>query len=257
MSMRYILGIVLIFFLLGSCSKEPTAIDVYSIPEEFIIDLHQTPMPGGTIPSFKISTLKLQPCAEDKMNVDISKTNNDITIEVKEIITVSGCTSSSGRISVETYTEMPVSEYNLNISLKNQINNYGKVSIGANNYSMSLETLHGIRAGKMDILKVPDNLFWGVVSTKNSSTVVGLPLLDRIGYSPIEKASLTPGDYGLFLITENGDIELEGVTPFESGTKFIGKLKDSVSNMKEIVQEYIDENPEHEVSITTSYEIII
>ena len=97
--MRLHFQYILIILFLVSCSKDPQEINIYDIPDEFRIDLHQAPSEVGTQPSIKVTTIKTQPCENDEINAILSKDNNALFVEIRDIIKSQNCIPNPHKIN--------------------------------------------------------------------------------------------------------------------------------------------------------------
>ena len=239
-----------------SCSKDPREINIYDIPDEFKIDLHQVPTEFGTQPSIKISTVKPQPCENNHINAVLSKSSNTLNIEIREIIQAVDCILNPLKLSIDLFAILQTNTYNLNISLKDQVFNDGKLTVGDDKFSMTLRSDYGILLGKSEILKIPDHHVWGYVIHPKNVTTLEHSLSEMMRPLYEGPSPLYTGEYGLFYIDSSGDIHFPGVDENQNVEKFLIRSYASKSEIKEIVNTFMTTNPESQVHVTSSFGVI-
>jgi hypothetical protein len=254
MSERLIYFIIL-FFLFG-CSKDPQEVNIYSIPDEFKLDLHQAVSSQGSNPAFKISTLDTRTCTNDKLIVTISKIGNSLGIDILDIDVAPQCNNISGKVSTDVYAILSPGTYALNIDLKDQIINNGTITVTDQSYHLNLNTDYGLKIGKLNILKIPDGLIWGYIKEANTPSINGTDLYNRLLMHMTPKNDLPSGDYGLFKKEDEEVYFIDAGYSLNIDKKFLMQLNTSISEIKKIVKQFKEENPEVEFKIYTSRGVI-
>ena len=249
--------ILAIFIFIIGCSKDPQEVNIYSIPDEFRLDMHQAVSNEGSQPAFKISTIESRMCIDDKIIVTISKIGQNIGIDILSIDKAPECNGLPGRISTDVYAFMQPGTYNIQVILKDQIKNDGRLTVDEEQFSLSLSTDHGLELGQLNIKKIPDQLIWGYVGIEERSTdpldqtlyEALLPYMSQI--SAIEK-----GDYGLFSINNEGEIIFDDLGNLILQKKFLMKMEGSKTDISKVVEEFKDNHPGYVVKIFTSRGVI-
>lgn len=255
MKLERLVFIFIVTALIG-CSKNPQEVNIYSIPDEFKLDLHQAVSSEGSNPAFKISTLKSRSCTNDKIIVTISKIDNKIGIDILEIDPASPCNNLIGKVSTDVNAILNPGIYSLNIDLKDQIINKGNITVTDQGYHLNLNTNYGLKMGKLDILKIPDGLIWGYIQKTNESSLIGNSLYDQLLTHMTPVTNIDDGDYGLFTLDgEEVNFNNDGYS-LNIDKKFLMHLNTSISEIKEIVSRFKDDNPEVEFKICTSRGVI-
>ena len=241
---------------IAGCSKNPEEVNIYSIPDEFKIDLHQAVSIEGTYPAFQVSTLDSRSCNNDRIIVTISKVGSRVEIDIIDIDQALTCNNESGKITTDVYAVLEPGVYTLSVSLKDQVSNEGFITVTDELFKLNLGTDHGIELGKTNILKIPDGLIWGYNIATLGVSSIGNSLLDRL--SPYMKSinKLSSGDYGLFTVENEESYIINTSNNQNIDHQFLMELNTSISDIKEIVRQFKNENPNSEFKVYTSRGII-
>ena len=251
---RWLFIFLLIVF--AGCSKNPEEVNIYSIPDEFKIDLHQAVSIEGTYPAFQVSTLDSRTCNNDRIIVTISKVGSGVKIDIIDIDQALTCNNESGRITTDVYAILDPGVYTISVSLKDQVSNEGFITVTDELFKLNLGTDHGIELGKTNILKIPDGLIWGYnISTPGISSI-GNSLLDRLNPYMRTVDQLASGDYGLFTVENKDSYTINTGNHQNIDHQFLMEINTSISEIKEIVRQFREENPDSEFKVYTSRGII-
>ncbi len=256
-------GIFLIFILMvlftTSCSKELPENTIFSIPDEFDISMHQTPTLQGTQPSFLITTKSHFPCSNANLEVQLVSFDDNVKINITDIVENSDCNYRPGILEKELFAFLTPGRYGLEIALKDAITNRGILVISDKKFSFDMENTYGFDIINSEVKKIPHHYLWGVVKAKNIEDIL---LVDELRkniqpYTIVSK-DLSPGNYGIFTITETNTIIFKD-SPINNLTEvFLYKLNEDVgAEVSKIIKSFQENHPEIEIKAASTQEQIL
>jgi hypothetical protein len=97
--------------------------------------------------------------------------------------------------------------YDLEINLKDVVTNTGKLKVEDGKFTVTMVNENGILMPSKQVLRVPQNAFWGILANDNGNDKVATQMLDSLKTiaTPISMAN---GDYGYFSV-DNGRLSVK------------------------------------------------
>jgi hypothetical protein len=204
---------IFVFFLVGvliSCSKDSEVENIYSVPEEFRLDMIQTISSSGILPAFQITTLAKIGCSDQELRTEYFRKSNNAYIQIIGVEILNNCIAGTDNVKAIISDKFPEGVYNLRIGVKDQVENLGTFTAGSDKYTISLHKSPNIMLGHHSVKKLPENIWWGSIyfdEKENSS--FSATLLEYIKSNSTTWPDHQSGHYGLFSIDEGGSIVIE------------------------------------------------
>ena len=243
----------------SSCSKELPENTIYSIPDEFDISIHQIPTSQGIQPSFLITTKSHFECSNADLKVELISIDQKLKINISDIIENSNCNFNPGKLQEEIFAFLANGRYGLEIKLKNAITNQGALVVSDKKFSFEMETTHGFEIITGEVNKIPRNYLWVVVKAKNTKDMLLAEKL-RKEIAPYTEFNndLSPGNYGIFIITDNNTIVFKDIPVNNTTEVFIYKLhEEGGTEVSRIIKLFQENHPEIEIKAATTREQIL
>ncbi len=209
------------------------------VPKDFNAKMWQSLNDNGGDFALVLSTTKTQSCNNTVVNAYPNIYGNNVIVTIKDLTAPTNCTGT-GDIARDTadVSQLANGNYNFQLNLKDAVFNKGLLSVTDTKYTLSMETQNGIIVDATDLMRVPNNIVWGLVNYDNGSdTQVDQFLSDLKSVAHI--ISLENGEYGHFQINSNTiSLPAEGQTLRPNTKKFFLKLDNSINNLSNVVQKY-------------------
>ena len=195
---------ILLIISLYSCQKDPGQRDLILIPDEFVLDLSQKITSEGPTPSFYFTTLDRVDCKTKDLVTYYSQVGKKILIYLDRIQLEEECEGVERFLSKEIYSYIPFGTFDVEIKVRNIIENSGTLKINAQSFTLEMKTSYGFREGKSLIRRIPPNHIWGNIHCK-SGCPNGIESIFKTymeGYVQ-DSDVLEMGEYGLFSVTSD------------------------------------------------------
>ncbi len=185
------------------------------------------------------STTQIQKCDGMTVNAFPNVYNDNIIVTIKDLGGPATCSGTGDYARDTTYvTHLTNGKYNFQLNLKDAVFNKGSLVVTDNKYTISMETQNGVTVDAGDLMRVPNNLVWGLVTYDNGTDAqVDLFLNDLKSLTHV--VTLENGDYGHYQIN-NGAISLqaEKQATHPNTKKFFLKLDNSIANLSDVILKY-------------------
>lgn len=202
-------------FLLGlsilvSCKKEDLQTNIININDEIEVFVNQKPTAAGISPVLQITTVDSVSCSNTELWVESNISTQLIEIDILGVLLNGSCIQGNFKPMTEVELNGISGKYDLTFDLKNAIQSKGKLEITSDKICLSMTEETGVVAGHQCIQRLHPNAIWGYIQAKETADIVkfnqflqGLSYLTFMG---------TPGNYGVFTMTENRQIQLTKTT---------------------------------------------
>ena len=194
--------------LLGSCTGLNSKEVIVDVDKEFTIQPWEYLDEFGGGLQFNVATLKNEECGGTSINYGLLTGTNKITITLKNLTYPSICgTTAPARDTLRMQPMQLNTAYDLNINLKDVVFNKGTLKAEDAKFTVEMANEDGIIVQSKQVLRVPQNAFWGILAHDNGNDKVATQMLDSLKTvaTPI---SMTNGDYGYFSV-DNGVITVK------------------------------------------------
>ena len=194
--------------LLGSCSGLNSKEVIVDVNKEFTIQPWERLDEFGGGLQLNVATLKNEECGGTSINYGITTTTNKISITLNNLAYPLTCgTTAPARDTLKMPVLQANTAYDLNINLKDVVFNKGKLTMDDAKFTIAMTNEDGIVMQSKQILRVPQNAFWGILANDNGNDKVATQMLDSLKTvaTPI---SMTNGDYGYFSV-DNGSVTVK------------------------------------------------
>jgi len=198
-------GVLLTLFLLTwSCKDDPSGDNVnIAIQDEFKILLWENLHSNFRSFQLKIETIESNFCENTLIETNTSTENGFIAVVINEI-SENSCSSSIYPATSEFEIGALVNnEYDLFVSLKEVIYNYGKLIVEDQYFELEMNSLDGIVVPNERLYKVPLNTIWGYVASDGGNlNLVYDEFLNELNNITSDRI-FNDGHYGYFSSEDN------------------------------------------------------
>jgi hypothetical protein len=249
------LFIILIFFL--SCSKEGVVENIYTIPEEFKLDLTQVLSDNGPIPAFDLTTLDKIGCSDQQLKTEYSRITNNAYIKIIGVEIVEPCITAD-YISSQISDNFNEGLYNFMIQVKNDVENQGTFSVRDDYFSITMYKSPNILLGDAFIKRLPADVWWGAVYfTDNYSKEQSEKLKNILDDHSTVLPELKTGNYGLFEVTESEKVIIEKFKYHPGYYGFCLKQNLTETSLVEKINSMLLQNPGGHVYLASDKKVIL
>jgi len=191
-------------FLAQACSvfEEPEEFTLVNIGTDYIIELSQTLQLGSNAMLFNIKTTQMDNCIDSHIDVESKIIENQLQLILGDIITHNPCLQIPNQLESSAKFTLSTRDYDINISLKDVIQNFGTVSVSDESFTIELETENGIIIGQQKINIIPDDYIWGRIGISDINNKSQLKNIVKHIQSINQPHALKDGNYSFFEIRE-------------------------------------------------------
>ena len=194
--------------LLESCSSLNSKEVIVDVDKEFTIQPWERLDEFGGGLQFNVATIKNEECGGTTINYGITTTTNKISITLNKLTYPLTCGAiAPARDTLKMPSMQLNTAYDLNINLKDVVFNKGTLKVDYAKFTIAMANEDGIVMSSKQVLRVPQNAFWGILANDNGNDKVATQMLDSLKTvaTPI---SMTNGDYGYFSV-DNGSVTVK------------------------------------------------
>ncbi len=243
---------ILLILTLYSCQKDAGQRDLILIPDEFSLDLSQQITPEGPTPSFYFSTLSTVDCQTKELVTYYSQVGKKILIFLDRIQLYEECEGEDRFLSKEIFSYVPFGTYDVEIKIKNIIENTGTLKINAQSFTLEMQTSYGFREGNTYIKRIPQNHIWGNIYCKSGCPNGVQDIFKSHMETYVQDSDvLEMGDYGLFSVY-SGNVVFKNYPENLENKQFIFKMVLEKSEVKNRINEFKALYPEISLTVMSS-----
>jgi hypothetical protein len=243
--MRQLLRLLAIFAItLIACKPEPGEPDVViTVDPEFSVDIYEQrdAATGAPTLGFWIQSLEAYPCSDPQIMAQTSLV--DGKIEVK-ILGVDASVCSPGLSVAKRFLPLAplgIGDHPIKFTL-GPITNDGIMRVGEDRYELVLPDPKGIDIQQYVLNSIPEQLFWGIIQTNNSTLSEKAAMCVSELKSKSIDAGLSPGFYGYFTLSATGQTAAhKSIKNEDSDVFFLRKATNGLDNVREVLQKYRDD----------------
>ena len=194
--------------LLGSCTGLNSKEVIVDVDKEFTIQPWERLDEFGGGLQLNIATLKNEECGGTTINYGIITTTKKVTITLKNLAYPLTCGAiAPARDTLRMPSMQSNTTYDLNINLKDVVFNKGILQVDDAKFTIAMANEDGIIVKSKQVLRVPQNAFWGILANDSGNDKVATQMLDSLKTvaTPI---SMVNGDYGYFSV-DNGVVTVK------------------------------------------------
>ncbi len=214
MKMRFTLLLFafgLVFF--ESCAGLNSKEVIVDVDKEFTVQPWERLDEFGGGLQFNIATLKNEECGGTGINYDARIVNNKVKVTLLNLTSPSNCGAiAPARDTVKMPAMSANTTYDLELNLKDVVSNTGKLKVEDGKFTVTMTNENGIVMQSKQVLRVPQNAFWGILANDSGNDKIATQMLDSLKTiaTPI---SMTNGDYGYFSV-DNGKLTVKSAAVF-------------------------------------------
>jgi hypothetical protein len=195
---------------LTSCRKDDDSNVKINIDEEFDVQLFEELLPGQNKLRVHVATKENLACSNVILRHSINSTQSNIIISIDSLELNGDCDNIEATAQTNAELgEIEAGTYDIEINLalnsitNESITNEGEMTVSEEGYLLEMKTTHGLTMLESNLLRIPDDYFWGYIelldSTASNLPVQFLGALETYANT----AELKEGYYGHFEIEEN------------------------------------------------------
>ena len=197
--------------LLESCAKLNSKEIIVDVDKEFTVQPWERLDAFGGGLQLNVATLKNEECGGTSINHDARTIGTKVKVTLLNLTYPANCgTIAPARDTIKMPTLPTNTTYDLEINLKDVVTNPGKLKVEDGKYTLTMTNENGIVMSSKQVLRVPQNAFWGILGHDAGNDKVATQMLDSLKTiaTPISMAN---GDYGYFSV-DNGKLTVKTKT---------------------------------------------
>jgi hypothetical protein len=233
-----ILG-VLFCLIFPSCESRLENQSFINLQDQYELIITQELSTNGGLAAMTIKTVNELECSNYFIPSIIDLESVDIKVELYNVTLEDKCVSTPSYISQTVNFGLATGETNLTILLQDVISNSGKISVTDDEIAINLDSHDGIKISKHKINRVKKNMMWGSVKAGAPSSKESIK---EFFLSIDSGTSVNTGDYGLFQVPINADLEDYGSSLFPD-EQFVLISESSREDIESKIQEIKESDP--------------
>ncbi|MEM8524708.1 MAG: hypothetical protein AAGG68_08690 [Bacteroidota bacterium] len=235
-----------IFFLLLACEKgiqEPSIL-LADLDDEFKIEMWEVLGEDNRSLNFILETIQHQNCENQSIKASVQNQDQQFILNIEEItkpqieeciekqITAKG-TSEFGEVKEDIYE--------LQINLKSEVINKGKLLVSQEKYEILMDSDFGFFLPHPTLHRIPENTIWGYISYNNQTDEgIASDFIDRLS-DFTAPANLEKGYYGYFELNEK--FELPQKPKEAHWAAFLLRSKGQMVSIRKTVHQFRRDHP--------------
>ncbi|MEL6865326.1 MAG: hypothetical protein AAFP19_12950 [Bacteroidota bacterium] len=231
--------------LISSCRKDSADSPIFeiNIEDEFSIDLWEELREESRQFRFDIQTIEAKECDNYELEYDVLQADNRIDLTINNLVLNEGCNPNTSQIN----TEVPLGSlqsgtYFLQINLREEIINKGRLEISSDQYQLEMDSDHGIQVLREELFRVRPNSIWGYVAYSDSREQENAEQFIRDLGTISESHESPEGYYGYFTIDKEDQINLHlDIEPNYEQT-FLYRYENDEAILIELLDQYRQTN---------------
>ena len=240
-----------LFFLVvafSNCKKtELNPSVIINVEDDFYIDIFENL--DDKVFHITVKSIQQQDCQNALIDYSLDTSDEDqIVISINDIIEPETCIPGNApafvSIPIENVEER---SYNIQINLKDVINNKGSLTISNTDYFLGMNTENGIELLHKILYKIPKNTIWGYVGyeEENGKTTAEsfIKEIEDISTNMNIDGGYDIGYYGYFNILEDRNFSLSSEPEDKFHTSFIFSFDGASQEITAIIDSYCNSNP--------------
>jgi len=198
-----ILFCLLCVLLFVGCQDQESNDEIINIEEEFNIEITEQLGELERSLIFNVTTIDAFDCLNYKIDCSCVQAPSIATLYIEEIIEPAECLTGIATANCQSVLEnLQLGETPFRIVIKEAVINNGTITKTATDYSIDLETKHGIGTYRNELKVIPDNMIWVSVTSDNQEQSIGLNATLEAYLSTHIVPQLNNGYYGYFTIID-------------------------------------------------------
>lgn len=223
-------SVLCLCFAACSVLEEPDELTIINISADYVIELSQSLQLGPNLLMINVRSTEMKNCKNSYIDMNTNIAGDQIQLILGEIIHADPCDEISGYVEAQSSFELSPRQYNINISLKNVVQNHGIIDVHLDRYQLNLETENGILLKEPIVKIIPDGYAWGQIKLADQDHLSTLnDVIVEVQEANIPH-NLDDGNYGYFIIRD-GQILLSQEDKHEGIEVFIVKQEESFEEL--------------------------
>lgn len=247
MKYRYrFLGISLLLLLtLFSCRKDKdqdTNLILNNLTDEFQISLLENLSPNGKQLVMRVKTLEEVACENANLDYSLEQSTGKIIISINEIDLPSNQDCISNPMFLVTdipLGQIPDGSTDLEVNLRESVQNVGELHHEESHYRISLRTQHGIDLPYKKLFKIQEGSIWGYIGHRTENS----PIVDQF-FSDLTQLTAEgdyeQGNYGHFIYNKSAEetVSFEDNHELPFINRFLLKLTSDKNELVDLIEQY-------------------
>jgi hypothetical protein len=240
MKVKFLLHYVLAIGVLAGCKvPHDDKETIVKVTPEFAIDLFEKLGEPREF-QFKVATLEQLECTNYFISTNAALSFNRVTLNVIDLLApndcIAGLAPATGMAEVGA---LPLGYFNLDIHLKNAIENDGTLKVFQDSIVVDLDSQDGLEMAHEVLLRIPEHAIWGYTAYNNKDAGAGVAnsfLSDLANMA--ETGEWAKGYYGYFRLDENNDLILSPPPNHTYFQTFLFTYHDDISGLEDMLRYY-------------------
>ena len=228
-----------------SCRKDKdqdTNLILTNLDDEFQVSLLESLSPNGKQLVLQVKTLEEVACENATLDYSLEQSTGKIIISINEI----DLPSEQDCIDNPTFltTNIPIGNIpdgptDLEVNLRQSVQNEGKLHNEDSHYRVSLKTHHGIDIPYQKLFKIEEGTIWGYIGHRDENS----PIVDQFFADMTQltaEGDFEQGNYGHFIYDKSAEVTVQFADNHELPytSRFLLKLTSDTSELEDLIEQY-------------------
>ncbi len=249
--MHKLYALVLLLLFVGCSLSGDEEIVVSTVQPELRLDL-ANPLELDTDFALRFTTTD-KACSTAELLAHGIVQGNRVRAEVSGLLLPSECTSEDVVIGKDLEFGLDDGTYLVEITLGEELNNFGNLTFDGREYVLNLDDPQGIVIGHDRLKKIPEQIVWGEITSDTSITDI-VNDFTALTAPLIRPFSLESGYYGHFTIEDGSGFNISSETSESNGYvyPFIFRLKVDTDTFRGVLDSFRNQYPDNlKITCTT------
>jgi hypothetical protein len=245
LTLKYLLYTAAILVItLSSCNWIESPDDkVIDINDEFYIGAFESFTPVGRFINLNVTSIEPYKCSDAEINISHIVDGQHLDVTIEGIEEEAPCSGPEKYLSSDVELGQFVnSNYQLNISLGNIVNNSGALIVNDESLILDFDSPKGFICKPTETLRIPENTVWGFASTNENDfngTLINFVTDLSLLCQPIV---MKPGPYSGFSIENSGKLSFDDDSQVMNVHTFYFKFTGNDDDLVALLKEYREDS---------------
>lgn len=200
---------------------------------------------------FNLSSIEMEPCLNNTIDRTVFVNNDAITLLINGINQATDCNPGvAPALATGNAGVLQNGIYDFNVTIRNTIENQGKMVVSDDMYEINLLNNDGIVIDETVLRRIPPNTIWGYAAFDDSNIVGNTPDAFISDVKTISQPlNLNAGYYGIFDITADNDIHLKELSDHTYHSTFLLKYNGELDELRGILENHRSSFEEENLSL--------
>ncbi len=244
LNMRNWFAMMAILLIAQSCAVNKEDKDVVvQVDDEFNIDLYEI-LANSRQLVFSLESIEDQPCLNSNIDRTVIKQIDKLSLYINGIEPANDCNPGlAPATAIANAGVIQNGTYDFFITVRNTVENVGKLTVTDESYTISLLTDDGINLPNSKLNKIPQDFIWGYYAYDDAGLVGNAPASFVNDVSQLtHPKQLAGGYYGQFLMDGSQNMTLTAPPDYSTLETFFFKFTGEAGQLVSVLENYRTSN---------------